>query len=106
MPLINCPDCDKQVSSSAPACPGCGSPIGDKKESAGSGVQRLATVQETSKKLKLQSLIAVTLLIVGFAWFFVASQADAEPPGAAMAMVVIGFIWYIVNRFRIWWHHK
>lgn len=27
MALINCPDCDKQVSSNAPACPNCGAPI-------------------------------------------------------------------------------
>ena len=27
MPLINCPDCQKQVSSEAPACPSCGRPL-------------------------------------------------------------------------------
>ncbi len=27
MPLINCPDCGKQVSSEAPTCLGCGRPI-------------------------------------------------------------------------------
>ena len=27
MALIKCPDCGKQVSSEAPACPGCGRPI-------------------------------------------------------------------------------
>jgi len=27
MSLINCPECGKQVSSKAPACPGCGNPI-------------------------------------------------------------------------------
>ena len=27
MSLINCPDCQKQVSSEAPACPSCGRPL-------------------------------------------------------------------------------
>ena len=27
MPLISCPECNKQVSSSAPACPHCGAPV-------------------------------------------------------------------------------
>lgn len=27
MPLIECPECGKEVSSNAPTCPGCGSPI-------------------------------------------------------------------------------
>jgi membrane protein YdbS with pleckstrin-like domain len=30
MPLINCPDCGKPVSSSAKACPVCGYPVADK----------------------------------------------------------------------------
>ncbi len=30
MPLINCPECGKQVSSSAHACPACGYPIAEK----------------------------------------------------------------------------
>ncbi len=27
MPLINCPDCGKEISDIAPACPNCGRPI-------------------------------------------------------------------------------
>lgn len=27
MALVSCPDCQRQVSSEAPACPGCGRPI-------------------------------------------------------------------------------
>jgi len=27
MPLIDCPDCGKKVSSEAPTCPGCGRPL-------------------------------------------------------------------------------
>lgn len=27
MPLINCPDCGKEVSPAAPSCPGCGRPM-------------------------------------------------------------------------------
>jgi uncharacterized membrane protein YdbT with pleckstrin-like domain len=34
MALINCPECGKQVSSEAPACPGCGYPIAEKRPQA------------------------------------------------------------------------
>jgi hypothetical protein len=27
MPLIECPDCHRQISSEAPTCPGCGRPM-------------------------------------------------------------------------------
>ena len=30
MGLITCPDCEKDVSENAPACPGCGSPIAER----------------------------------------------------------------------------
>ena len=27
MPIVDCPDCGKQISTAAPACPGCGCPM-------------------------------------------------------------------------------
>lgn len=32
MPLINCPDCQREISDSAPSCPGCGRPLVDFKQ--------------------------------------------------------------------------
>src|SRR5205809_744502 len=32
MPLINCPECGKQVSTAAHACPSCGFPVAEKLE--------------------------------------------------------------------------
>ena len=110
MALINCPDCSKEVSSKAPACPNCGSPISIDTEASGSGVHHLTTTQETSKKFKLQTLISVLLMIIGGVWVIVlSSEPDALEQGDMSAptwMLTIGVIWYLVNRFRIWWHHK
>ncbi|MBC2605923.1 hypothetical protein [Pelagicoccus albus] len=36
MPLINCPDCDREISSRAPACPHCGCPGEDRDSEASS----------------------------------------------------------------------
>ncbi len=33
MPLIQCPDCGRDVSDSAPSCPGCGKPIANSSRS-------------------------------------------------------------------------
>ena len=107
MALINCPDCGKEISESAPACPGCGSPIADRKEAVGSGVQHLTTVQETSKKFKVHTMLSVTLLIVGIVLLFGdVQEPGSDPSPVPFAMVSIGLTWYLVNRFRIWWHHK
>lgn len=106
MALINCPDCNKEISDKAPTCPGCGAPIAKDQEAAGSGVAHLITTQETSKHLKIHSLVSGAMMIIGFTWVIVATQANAEPSAIPSFMIGIGMIWYIVNRFRIWWHHK
>ncbi|MFV8816677.1 hypothetical protein [Haliea sp. E17] len=107
MALINCPECNKEVSDKAPACPGCGAPIVAAKESSGSGVAELTTVQETSKKFKLQSLISVSLFLLGvFILMLNAGPQDPKMAAAGSWSLLIGVIWYCVNRFRIWWHHK
>lgn len=106
MALINCPDCGKEVSENAPACPKCGAPIAGAQESAGSGVAQLQTIQETSKKFKIHSLLAVTVLIIGCTIIVVAKNAGSETGPTGPLLVTAGLFWYCVNRFRIWWHHK
>ena len=105
MSLINCPDCNKEVSSNAPACVGCGAPLANQ-ESKGSGVAQLTTIQETSKKSKAHKLIAIAMIMLGglIAWWGAAYYATeiARAGGVVMAAGV-GF--YIVNRISTWWHH-
>ncbi len=64
------------------------------------------TVEQTSKKLKLQSALSVVLLIIGAVWLWTAISADAESTTIPAWMTTIGMIWYITTRIRIWWHHK
>ena len=101
MALIKCNECNNEVSDKATSCPKCGAPIASN-ESIAAGAT-LKTVQETSKKFKLQSLISVSLIIIGFVWFIVSNSPEngQEPSGAAISMVLIGMIWYIVNRFSL-----
>ena len=63
------------------------------------------TVELTSKRLKLHTMLSVMLLIVGGVWLWVAIDADADAmiPGW---LTFIGIVWYVVTRIRIWWHHK
>ncbi len=100
MALINCPECANQVSSAAPTCPKCGVPIASASESKAAGTP-IQTVQETSKKFKIHTLISVALIVVGVIWSM--EKQDPTIPGFVIA---IGLVWLIVNRFQIWWHHK
>ena len=107
MALINCPECGNQVSDKAQSCPNCGVVIAGEKESKGSGTA-LTTVQDTSKKLKLQSLIAALCIIVGVIVAISAASASTNSSGGstfASIIIIAGFIWFVITRIRIWWHH-
>ena len=87
MALINCPDCKKEVSSSAPACPGCGAPIATATAIPQKGDYIPYSDQEVavmlSKKPKTSHLLHLILSIitVGFwiiIWFIVALNNEIE----------------------------
>jgi len=106
MALINCGECNHEVSDKAEACPKCGAPIATARETSAAGAQ-IRTVQETSKKFKLQTLISVSLIIIGVVWLIsVSNNPQSEPSAMPGLFIFIGLVWYIINRFRIWWHHK
>ena len=109
MALINCPECNNQVSNTAESCPHCGAPISGAKEGAAAGAQ-IKTVQETSKKLKLQILISSVVFWVAVIWLFIdvnlVKDAGAEMSLTSSILLLISMLWYIVTRIRIWWHHK
>lgn len=104
MALTSCPECTKDVSSSAPSFPNCGVRVASLSESKAAGAS-LTTVQETSKKLKLHILMAVVAIVIGVVWL-VATPEGNEASGLAMLFVAGGLLWYLVTSFRIWWHHK
>jgi hypothetical protein len=63
MPLINCPECSKEVSDQAGACPNCGISIKQKKRKAG-----------MSKKTKIIAVALAAVIILGGAGAFVGLQ--------------------------------
>jgi len=106
MALIKCPECNAEISSNAESCPKCGYPIagGGSTQAHGGKIQ---TVEQTSKRYKLQQLLS-SLLIIGSIIVLTVAHSGSEPSEAAAFGVlglVVGFIWFIVVRFMTWWHH-
>ena len=92
MSLIDCPECNNEISSLATNCPNCGAPINSKKE------KEVITVQQTSKKLKAQQVYAALVFALGLFIMF----GDV----ATGAIVSIGgFIWYAIVGVQTWWEH-
>lgn len=61
MPLINCPDCQMQISSDAPTCPRCG---------------RKAPVKASFKRILI--LLAIAILLFGGCWIVQIQQAEHQ----------------------------
>jgi uncharacterized OB-fold protein len=102
MALIKCGECGNEVSTKASSCVNCGAPISTSKEIKAVG-SKLYTTQATSKKLKLHSLISSGLIILGI---IMLANSGSEPTTTPILLMLLGLFWFILNRVRIWWHHK
>lgn len=107
MALVKCPECGIEVSSSADTCPKCAYPIsgGGSTQAHGGKIQ---TVEQSSKRYKLQQLLS-SLLIIGSVIAFIADLSENEPNSGVASLailgIVVGLIWFIIVRFLTWWHH-
>ncbi len=106
MALIICPECKAEVSDQAVVCPKCGFPI-SKREVHTIEEGPVRTIQETSKKYKLQLIACYALLFLGGILTLMALVRGNDPL-AIMGIVIasIGLISLVVTRFQIWWNHK
>lgn len=95
MPLITCPDCDREISDSAPACPGCGRPL------ALMATDRLVDMPYARRSrfsfIALFKRLVVVLLMIAGAWYVVTMwaadrslKATGEKLGREMGNAVIG----------------
>ena len=106
MALINCYECDKQVSDTAVSCPNCGAPVSAESKIFNTPI---TTNQETSKNLKKHQLMSSGLLVFGFMWSYIASSGYYASTGSmafGALIALIGITWFMITLARIWWHHK
>lgn len=108
MALINCPECNKQISDRAAACPVCACPIAAQPTAAATAVPgpKVQTIEATGKKWKGIQLIST--IVLGFsliALFATMGETDGtDGLWALLAMVSLFALAYA--RFGAWWHHK
>ncbi|MCP4649641.1 MAG: hypothetical protein GY853_06120 [PVC group bacterium] len=117
MALINCPDCNKQISDKIANCIQCGCPIPTAKSKSTPTTEKEQTIQQTSKKLKMRMLIAVLLMIGGCAGSMGSVSLMGNSNGelnmgiayfstiCSIAFVTGAVLWIVV-KFKVWWHHK
>ena len=107
MALINCPECNKEVSDKAATCPSCGVTIAQHIEME-KHEKKLTTTQLTGKSLKLQSALSGIIFAIGF---FMSLSPESQSGGLAgislhVLLMFFGFVWWVTTRIRIWWNHE
>ncbi|CAN5323071.1 zinc ribbon domain-containing protein [soil metagenome] len=102
MALVDCPDCNRRVSSRAEICAHCGAPI------AGAGVDdfratRHAGSSRSRARLKLQLLTALTLFVLGACWLIFENLDPGESNRLFPGLLTVGgLIWYAIVRLLLW----
>lgn len=107
MALVNCPECNTAVSSKASACPSCANPMNQSGLRAGR-LDPVVAIEKTGKGLKLQRLLAFTLLfagvVVGCVGFNVQPlNQSLVTKGSVMFSAALG--WLLIVRWKTWWRH-
>lgn len=104
MALINCPECNQQVSDRAPSCPKCGCPIGATPvQAAGNG--QYVTTQGTAKKHKGMQLVGSLIMALGVVMLIATWGAEDGPSAFGSLSVLTGFVVYLWARVAAWWNH-
>ena len=108
MALIQCPECNQNVSDTAAQCPHCGAPVAVLRGNNSASTPAV-TIELTGKKLKAQLLWSSLLWWGGFLWLafdFWSGDGRSLRTWASIVPLAAGFIWYLSTRIRIWWHHR
>lgn len=103
MALINCPECGRQVSDRANACPQCGNPI-HTTSAAPQPIQvetaNVVTTEATSKPWKGLQLLGVLITLLGMG-----SCISGNDPTSGATIAGVGGLVMIVGKLGAWWDH-
>lgn len=56
---------------------------------------------DNSKKLKMQTLLSVLTIVVGFVLMVLKMYADSEPGAIPLLLIVVGAGWYFITQSQI-----
>lgn len=96
MALIKCPECGREISDKAEACPGCACPMSAEPDYVGGRVQ---TIEKTSKEWKTGQLVGGGFIIVGLLSL---SSGAAE---GCVVFCLLGVAIIIGCKTAAWWYH-
>jgi hypothetical protein len=75
--------------------------------SSGARRSKIINAQRTSKPLKAQLFLSVSLFWIGLLSWFLPHGHSSEVLGIswAAAATIAGGVWYVITKVMIWWEH-
>jgi hypothetical protein len=106
MAIVQCPVCQKRISSLSKACPHCHAPLGDMTPEKREQIAALKRQRHMHWARRI-SLFALTLALVGaLGWWFSQDTGWQWPPPAwALGVLLMSLIFYVVGRAWLLWLH-
>ena len=106
MAIIQCPVCQKRISSLSKVCPHCNAPLGEMTPEKRDEIATLKR-QRHVHWAKRVSLLALTLALVGALGWWFSGQTGWQwpPPPWTMGVLVMSLIFYMVGRAWLLWLH-
>ena len=105
MALIECPACQKRISSQAKQCQHCQTTLKGSQESLES-LSRISHIKKSSQLMN-HSFISLTLFIGGVVlWFWGGEPAQGMRSNIACGLFVLGFVGYMITRVRLVLHKR
>lgn len=100
MALIKCVDCGRDVSDAAPACPGCGRPIGAAPRHASPAAPALVRTEGAGARDKLIGLLLCLAGVISAAAGFSTSSGGAWTAVGVIGILglLVGLIYFIKGR--------
>lgn len=107
MSIISCPECNKKISSKAPACPNCGYRSGEVDEEQ-LAVFQARRLRDKIYRLNMASYLAITVFVAGFGWYWWASGGfvDPSPAGPFVVMGLSAVAYLVVRVFLFRYRHQ
>ena len=104
MSVVNCPNCDRRVSSRAKACPFCNFDLLDADSGLDAQEAKRRLYRKRSYQLQMHTYAAVTLTVLAFAWFWYETYLRDRPaPELCVMLLAGGVIWYLGARAVMLW---
>ena len=109
MALKPCPECGREVSDRAPACPGCGNPMMATVVTPPDpppGPPDVQTIEATGKDWKVVQAMGAGVMVLGVlscAGGLSSNSSSVVAPGAWLSLA--GLALFIIGRVGAWWEH-